>query len=79
LCTKIDTLLVFSRQGLTTSRDIALVYNGLGENNKAMEWLEKAVDEHARFVPDLKVSPMWDRFHAEPRFRAILKRIGLEG
>ncbi len=75
----IDTLLVFSRQGLTTSLDIALVYNGLGDKNKAMEWLEKAVDEHARFIPDLKVSPMWVGFHAEPRFRAILKRIGLEG
>jgi len=58
--------------------NLALVYNGLGEQNEALRSLEKAVDERDVRLTLLKVDPRWDSFRSNPRFIAILKRIGLQ-
>lgn len=58
--------------------NIALVYNGLGDQNAALRSLEKAVDERDVRLTLLKVDPRWDSFRSEPHFLAILKRIGLQ-
>jgi hypothetical protein len=58
--------------------NVALVYNGLGDQNEAIRWLEKAVDERDVRVTLLKVDPRWDSFQSNPHFVAILKRIGLQ-
>ncbi len=50
----------------------------LGEKDEAMKWLEKAfVEEEPRLV-DLKVSPFFDPLRSDPRFKDLLRRIGLE-
>lgn len=58
--------------------NIALVYNGLGVQEEALRWLEKACEERDVRVTLLKVDPRWDSFRSNPRFVAILKRIGLQ-
>jgi TolB-like protein/Tfp pilus assembly protein PilF len=55
---------------------MARIYLGLGEKKQAMEWLEKAVEERD-IVPGLKVSPQYDTLRGEPRFAALLKKVGL--
>jgi TolB-like protein/Flp pilus assembly protein TadD len=55
---------------------MALVHAGLGEREKALEWLERALevrDVHLCFPP---VDPKWDAFRGDPRFQALLKRCG---
>jgi hypothetical protein len=56
---------------------VALVYTGLEDNDRAFEWLGKAVDERAWEIPTLKASPLFDRLRSDPRFPALLDRIGL--
>ncbi len=56
---------------------IALVYNGLGQQDDALFWLEKACDERDVRLTLLKVDPKWDSFRSNPRFAAVLTRIGL--
>ena len=58
--------------------NLALAYNGLGEQDEALRSLEKAVDERDVRLTLLKVDPRWDSFRSNPRFIAILKRIGLQ-
>jgi Flp pilus assembly protein TadD len=58
--------------------NIALVYNGLGDQNEALSWLEKACDDRDVRLTLLKVEPRWDSFRSNARFVAILKRIGLQ-
>jgi hypothetical protein len=36
------------------------------------------VDEHAPWVPELKLEPTYDLFRSDPRFVVLLKRVGLE-
>ena len=57
--------------------NIAVVYLGLGERDEAFAWLEKANEEHDALVSFLKIFPQWDSVRSDPRFAAILKRIGL--
>ena len=71
-------LKTLSRQRYIPLHNIALVYNGLGEQSEALFWLEKACDERDVLVALLQVDPKWDSLRSNPHFVAILKRIGLQ-
>jgi tetratricopeptide (TPR) repeat protein len=55
---------------------IAQVYIGLGDKDRAFEWLQKAVDQR-----DLEVTLQWDSpyepLRSDPRFQALLRRMKL--
>ena len=55
--------------------NIALIYVGLGDNDQAMMWLEKAYE--ARFNPSILLRPAWDPLRSDARFKDLLRRIGL--
>jgi len=57
--------------------DIAEIYVGLGEKERAFEWLDKAVEERPRFLVDLRVEPKLDPVRSDPRFAVLLRRTGL--
>ncbi|MFI5251689.1 MAG: protein kinase [Bacteroidota bacterium] len=73
----INQLLGLTKRGYTLSDQIALVYAGLDDNDKAFEWLQKAYDEQGIGLGYLKISKAWDNLHSDPRFTAMLKKIGL--
>jgi len=58
--------------------NIALNYAFAGNDSEALDWLERAVDERTPWLPELKIDPMWDAVRSQPRFVALLKKIGLE-
>src|SRR6266498_4123395 len=58
--------------------NIALNYAFADDDSEALDWLERAVDEHTPWLPELKIDPMWDAVRSQPRFVALLKKIGLE-
>ena len=55
----------------------ALVYIGLGETEKALESLQRAVTERSQAVTNLKVDPVFDGLRGDPRFDSLLRQIGL--
>ena len=59
-------------------RDIALVHAWMGETDKALDWIEKAHDERTPWMSFVKVDPIWDPLRNEPRFQAIVMKIGLQ-
>lgn len=60
------------------SRGIALVYAALGDIDVAFRWLERAFEKKAEALSTVKVDPKLDRLRADPRFAALLKKMGLE-
>jgi TolB-like protein/Tfp pilus assembly protein PilF len=56
---------------------IAYVYTGLGDAERAIDWLERAVAEHAGAVYGLKGSFLFRTLHPHPRFRLLLGRMKL--
>jgi TolB-like protein/Flp pilus assembly protein TadD len=57
--------------------NFALVHLGLGEKDKAFEWLNKGFDERSGFLPFMKVEPLLDSIRQDPRFDDLLQRVGL--
>lgn len=52
-----------------------LVYAGLGDNNLAFEWLERAFDQHSSPLMYLRVEPQLDSLRNDPRFDQLLNRL----
>jgi len=67
-----------SEQGYSLNYDIAFIYCGLGDKEKAFEWLEKAYKEKAEGMEYLNVDPAWESLRSDPRFKSLLKRMNLE-
>jgi serine/threonine-protein kinase len=55
----------------------AQVYASIGEKDRAFEWLEKAHEERNPLLAYAKVMPYYDTLRSDPRFAALLKRLGL--
>jgi adenylate cyclase len=53
----------------------ALVYLGLGENSRAIDWLEKAYEERSIWMAWLKVEPMYDPIRSDRRFQALYQKM----
>jgi TolB-like protein/DNA-binding winged helix-turn-helix (wHTH) protein/Flp pilus assembly protein TadD len=66
-----------SDQGRSSVADsnIAMIYVGLGNNDQAMIWLNKAYQ--ARFNPSILLRPAFDPLRSNPGFQNLLSRIGL--
>jgi eukaryotic-like serine/threonine-protein kinase len=60
---------------------IAAAYAALGEDEKAMDWLEKAYDDRILFLPNLRraraAGGTFQQLRANPRFQALLRRLNL--
>src|ERR1700691_1260798 len=62
-------------QNPSAGADIALIYVGLGDQDQAMIWLNKAYE--ARFKASILLRPAFDPLRSDSRFRDLLSRIGL--
>jgi tetratricopeptide (TPR) repeat protein len=56
---------------------VAEIYANLGDKDKAMEWLGKAIDERDADLDNIKVHPAFDNLRTEPRFQSLLRRMNL--
>jgi TolB-like protein/DNA-binding winged helix-turn-helix (wHTH) protein/Tfp pilus assembly protein PilF len=54
---------------------VAIVYLGLGKNEVAMNWLEKAYTDRSNGLVFLKVEPELDPLRANPRFVTLQNRL----
>ena len=53
-------------------------YLGLGDNEQAFAWLERAYTEQARMLQYVKVHPFFDPLRGDPRFADLVRRVGLD-
>jgi serine/threonine-protein kinase len=53
------------------------IHVGLGEDDRALEYLEKAYEEHSNWLIYLHIDPSMDGLRDNPRFQDLLRRIGL--
>jgi TolB-like protein len=73
----LNRLLELRQRRNVPSQYIALVFEGLGERAKALEWFEKAYSERSMniwFLPD----PRLDGIRKEPRYYKIMRGMGIE-
>jgi serine/threonine protein kinase/tetratricopeptide (TPR) repeat protein len=73
----IEELLDPSKPRRGSGYDVAVVYVGLGEKEKAFEWLDKAYEQRDDFLAYLKADPRFDPLRTDTRFDNLLRRLGL--
>lgn len=57
---------------------IALIYAGLGNKDKSLEWLEKSYQAKEPTILIIKSMPEWEIIRSDPRYFDLAKRLGLE-
>jgi len=50
-------------------------YLGLGDYERALEWLDRAFDERSKILLHLKVHPFFDPLRNDPRYAALQRRM----
>ena len=53
-------------------------YLGLGDNEQALAWLERAYQEQSNILQLIKVHPFFDPLRSDPRFVDLVHRVGLD-
>lgn len=66
-----------SLHGSVTPFNMALVSLGLGDRERALEYLEKAYAADSQWLGWLKNDRIFDPLRSEPRFGALLKKVRL--
>jgi len=64
------------REG-TTPVLFAVLYMDIGDKDHAFEWLDRAVTERSRYSNDLKVEPLYDSLHRDPRWSGLMRKMNL--
>ena len=73
----LEELQVQSKERYVSPYYPAMVYAGLGERDKAFDWLEKAFEEREGRMTILKIAPEFDSLRSDPRFASLVRRVGL--
>ena len=66
-----------SEHGYIPFWSLAIVYDGLGENELAIESLQQALQRREAMLVSLKVWPLLEKSRVDPRFQEIERRVGL--
>jgi serine/threonine-protein kinase len=72
----LDELILLEAKGLAQPYDVAIVHIGIGNNERALDWLEKAYDARNSHMIYIKQSPQFDPLRDNPRFVSLIQRMG---
>ena len=59
--------------------DFGVIYTGLGDTGRALEWFEKAYQEHSGFLVYAYLDPRLKPLRSEARFQNMLGQMGFRG
>jgi TolB-like protein/Flp pilus assembly protein TadD len=66
-----------SKEKYVDSYPFAYIYMGLGDKDKTFEYLEKCFEIGDMYLFYLPIDPVFKELHDDPRFEALLKKMGL--
>ncbi|CAN5654240.1 hypothetical protein BH20ACI3_BH20ACI3_14640 [soil metagenome] len=74
----LNELLKTSTERFVPPSHIALPYNGLGDSNETLAWLEHGIEQRDPKMTFLKVEPKWNNLRGDPRFQDLMRRVGFQ-
>lgn len=74
----LDEIVQLSKQRYIAPFAIAQIYTGLGNKDKAIEWLGKGIQDRSASMIWLGPNPIFDSLRSDSRFNDLLKKIGLD-
>jgi tetratricopeptide (TPR) repeat protein len=74
---RLRRLTASSQRTRVSPMEFASAFAALGENTRALEWLEKAYEARSPRLPWLRLQRDWDPLRSDPGFQALLARMKL--
>jgi TolB-like protein/Flp pilus assembly protein TadD len=74
----LDELAKLRAESYASALDFAGVHVALGDRERAFQWLDRAAEERAFHLIYLNVWPELDPLRPDPRFKALVRRLGLQ-
>lgn len=68
-----------AKQAYVANWDMAVLFAGLGDADRAFQWLAKSYQERESQMPFLQIDRRLTSLHADPRFRALVRQLGIPG
>lgn len=72
----LSQLMEDAKKKYVSAYDFGVIYTGLGDNSRALEWFDKAYAEHSGFMVYAYLDPRLRLLRHEPRFQDLLHRVG---
>jgi len=73
----LNDLIALAKHKYVAPHFFAGIHIGLGDNERALEYLEKSFEEHSHWLIYLHIDPSMDALRGSPRFQDLLRRVGL--
>jgi serine/threonine-protein kinase len=73
----LDGLYAAARERYITPVAFVMLHTGLGEADRAFDWLDRALEDRRGWLAYLKVEPLLDPIRGDPRFGRLLERMRL--
>jgi len=73
----LDSLTKLAKQKYVAPYFFAGIHIGIGENDHALEYLERAYEEKSHWLIYLHMDPSMDTLRDNPHFRDLIRRVGL--
>src|SRR5205809_5775094 len=64
-----------AKKGYISPYNFAIIYTGLGDKDRAFEYLNKAYDEDVYVMNQFPGRPMFDSLRSDPRYKDLLRRM----
>jgi tetratricopeptide (TPR) repeat protein len=74
----LDELKRRQQKGYVPTAAFVNAYLGLGDNERAIVWLQRAYEEQSMIMQYIKVHPFFDPLRSDPRFGDLVRRVGLD-
>jgi len=72
----LSQLLEDAKKKYVSAYDFGVIYTGLGQTDRALEWFDKAYAEHSGFMVYSYLDPRLKQLRGESRFQDVLRRVG---
>lgn len=73
----VQMILQTSRKAPIQAGMLAWATSGMRDKEQTLTWLQRAYEDHSNEMTNLRVSPSYDFLRNDPRFQALLARVGL--
>lgn len=75
--TRIDLLEKKSKNQYVPPATLAGMHALAGDKERALTWLEMAIETHDGWIALVKIHPAYDSLHSDPRFAQLLQKVNL--
>lgn len=74
----LQEMLEANKRGSPQFTETATLYAQLGDNDNAFHWLDRAYEEReGQMLADVKTDPSFASLHGDPRFKELLRKLGV--